>query len=134
MVPVQQQVGNSICGVMAIANGYHAVCGDDLATLTFHQEEMRNHLLTCIENERFTAFPLCQHPGEERSVSFVNIEMNCYCGRPHSWQDMIGCDGCNKWFHLDCSGIVHSIPDGDWFCSKCFTDYCTCTATYDTMQ
>ena len=28
VVPVQQQIGNSICGVMAIANGYHAICGD----------------------------------------------------------------------------------------------------------
>ena len=121
VVPVQQQIGTSICGVMAITNGYHAVCGDNLAALIFNQDELRNHLVTCIENERFTAFPLSQQPPEsevERSVSFVNIEVSCSCGKPDSWQDMVACDGCNKWFHIDCSGL-NSIPDGDWFCPVC---------------
>jgi hypothetical protein len=27
--------------------------------------------------------------------------------------------GCNKWFHLDCSGLVSGIPDEDWYCSEC---------------
>ena len=34
VVPVQQQIGTSICGVMAIANGYHAVCGDSIYSST----------------------------------------------------------------------------------------------------
>ena len=112
------------CGVMAIANGYHAVCGDNLSALKFNQDELRNHFVTCFENERFTPFPLSQQPPEseeEKSMSFVNIEVNCSCGKPDSWQDMVACDGCNKWFHLDCSGLnlVNSIPDGDWFCPVC---------------
>ena len=63
VVPVQQQIGTSICGVMAIANGYHAVCGDSLAALKFNQDELRNHLVTCFENERFT--PSQQPPESE---------------------------------------------------------------------
>ena len=69
---------NFTCGVMAKANGYHAVCGDSLAALKFNQDELINHLVTCFENERFTPFPLSQQqPGseEERSVPFVNIEV-----------------------------------------------------------
>ena len=34
VVAVQQQTGATECGVMAIANGYHAVCGDDLSKVS----------------------------------------------------------------------------------------------------
>ena len=124
VVPVPQQDDDSICGVMTIANGYHAICGSNLATLTYIQEEMRNHLASCMENELFIPFPTSQEPApasEDRTcgVSFINIEINCSCGRSDTWQDMVGCDGCNKWFHLDCSGLVSGIPDEDWYCLEC---------------
>ena len=42
-VAVQQQTME--CGVMAIANAYHAICGDDLAKVSFAEvDSMRNHL------------------------------------------------------------------------------------------
>ena len=37
---------------------------------------------------------------------------------------MIGCDGCDKWFHWTCVGINQSNKPGkndDWFCKKCTT-------------
>ena len=44
-VAVQQQTGSSECRVMAIANAYHAVSGDDLPKLKFLEvHSMRNHL------------------------------------------------------------------------------------------
>ena len=120
---VQQQTGASECGVMAIANGYHAICGNNLATMTFKQEEMRNHLSRCLEDTQFSPFPVhvsevpaCQMTS---TLKYINIEVNCFCGRPDSHQDMIGCDGCDKWYHLNCTELSDSVPDGDWFCSKC---------------
>ena len=106
VVPVSQQDDDSIlCGVMAIANGYHAVSGDNLAALTYIQGDMRNHLVRSMENELYTPFPASQEPApasEDRTcgMSFINIDINCSCGRPDSWQDMVGCDGCNMWYHL----------------------------------
>ena len=45
LVAVQQQTGSIECGVMAIANAYHAICGDDLSKLRFAEvDSMRNHL------------------------------------------------------------------------------------------
>ena len=35
---------------------------------------------------------------------------------------MIGCDGCDKWYHWSCVGINQSNKPGkndDWFCKKC---------------
>ena len=86
VVPVPQQDDDSICGVMAIANGYHAICGNNLATLTYIQEEMRNHLASCMENELFTPFPISQEPApasEDRTcgVSFINIETRAHTPR-----------------------------------------------------
>ena len=71
VVPVQQQIGTSICSVMAIANGYHAICGENSATLKFNQDELRNHLVTCFENEYFTPFPLSQQPPESEEEKSV---------------------------------------------------------------
>ena len=71
VVPVPQQDDDSICGVMAIANGYHAICGNNLATLTYIQEEMRNHLASCMENELFTPFPTSQEPALQVKTGLV---------------------------------------------------------------
>ena len=35
---------------------------------------------------------------------------------------MIGCDGCDKWFHWSCVGINQKNKPGkkdDWFCPDC---------------
>ena len=45
VIVVQQQTGSTECGVMAIANAYHAASGDDLSKLQFAEtNSMRNHL------------------------------------------------------------------------------------------
>lgn len=122
VVPVQQQIGTSICGVMAIANGYHAIRGDDLASTEFNHDQLRCHLASCFEKGHFSPFPMTEprQSTKERRVSFLNIEVNCRCGKSDSWQDMIGCDGCSKWYHLHCAGLADCvIPDGDWFCQMC---------------
>ena len=66
VVAVQQQTGAKECGVMAITNGYHAVCGDDLSKVSFIPEEMRGHLSTCMENKLLTPFPMEITPGPDK--------------------------------------------------------------------
>ena len=39
------------------------------------------------------------HKAEQKHVL---IEVNCKCGHPDSFQDMVACDGCDHWFHLSC--------------------------------
>lgn len=41
------------------------------------------------------------------------------CGDPDDGSFMIGCDGCDEWFHGTCVGIIDDPGEVDWFCSSC---------------
>ncbi|CAL8360006.1 unnamed protein product [Lota lota] len=42
------------------------------------------------------------------------------CNKPDDGSPMIGCDGCNDWYHWPCVGILTAPPeDQQWFCVKC---------------
>ena len=118
IVPVQSQRGGTDCGVLAIAFAYHAVVGDNLAVITFDQSQIREHLAHCYQEKKLSPFPQRPIQRRPRKLRTLSIEMHCQCGRPDSMQDMIGCDSCNRWFHLNC-GNVTSIPVDDWFCYDC---------------
>ena len=121
VVPVQQQTGDTECGVMAIANAYHATIGDDLTTMTFsEQEDQRKHLSMCFESKKFSTFPhsKCVSLQQPQHIHYINIEVSCKCQRPDSYQDMIECDKCDKWYHLNCARLT-TIPEGDWYCVQC---------------
>ena len=49
-VNVQTQQGGTDCGVFAIAMATSLGCGDNPAQLTFQQENLREHLLKCLES------------------------------------------------------------------------------------
>ena len=59
VMAVQQQTGSGAteCGVMAITNGYHAICGNDLSKVSYIPEKTREHLSRCMENKVLTPFP-----------------------------------------------------------------------------
>lgn len=50
-------------------------------------------------------------------------ELYCDCRQPHGGRFMIGCDGCEEWYHGDCVGIreadVPNTPDYRWYCKTC---------------
>ena len=50
------------------------------------------------------------------------LECWCYCKRPESFDDMVGCDNPNceiGWYHLSCLGITaDDLPDS-WICPQC---------------
>lgn len=42
------------------------------------------------------------------------------CGRPDNGSPMIGCDGCDGWYHWICVGITEDPgATEDWFCKSC---------------
>ncbi|XP_059046873.1 transcription initiation factor TFIID subunit 3 [Achroia grisella] len=42
------------------------------------------------------------------------------CGRPDNGSPMIGCDGCDGWYHWLCVGISEEPgASEDWFCESC---------------
>ncbi|ACY70478.1 hypothetical protein DVIR88_6g0015 [Drosophila virilis] len=44
------------------------------------------------------------------------------CGKVDDGSAMIGCDGCDAWYHWTCVGILVAPNDNeDWFCRVCIT-------------
>ena len=54
---IQQQKGNSDCGVFAIAFAVHAALGTTIEEIEFNQYDMREHIVNCFRNGLFTPFP-----------------------------------------------------------------------------
>ncbi len=121
VVAVQLQRSGTDCGTLAIAFAYHAVVGDNLATTTFDQSQIRQQLAQCYLEMKLSRFPQQHPPVVPRPiVATVSIGMHCKCGQPDSIQDMITCDSCNQWFHLMCGGVFCTPADCEyWFCCDC---------------
>jgi transcription initiation factor TFIID subunit 3 len=44
------------------------------------------------------------------------------CGRQDDGSPMIGCDGCDAWYHWVCVGIQVPPDDSeDWYCRHCLS-------------
>ncbi|EDW83592.2 uncharacterized protein Dwil_GK13694 [Drosophila willistoni] len=62
-----------------------------------------------------------------RPSSYVDAEGNRIwicpaCGKVDDGSAMIGCDGCDAWYHWICVGIQVAPKDNDdWFCRVCIT-------------
>ncbi|XP_075711512.1 uncharacterized protein LOC142748301 [Rhinoderma darwinii] len=54
---VDQQRNTYDCGVFAVAFAYEFLTDDGDPTAVYHHEMMRNHLISCLQNGRMTAFP-----------------------------------------------------------------------------
>ena len=118
MVPFQQQVGGTKCGVFSIAAAYSAALGIKPHLVTFDADEMRRHLEQCLENEKLTPFPPTKKPVQKCRGKHVFIHVYCICGLPESYDtQMIECEQCQKWFHFKCMKLV-TEPDF-WVCPQC---------------
>ena len=120
MVPFQQQVGGTDCGVFSIAAAYSAALGIEPHLVTFDADEIRRHLERCFENEKLTPFPPTKMPVQKCRGKHVFIHVYCVCGLPESYDtQMIECEQCQKWFHFKCMKLV-TEPDS-WVCPQCST-------------
>ena len=83
---------------MAIANGCHAVCGDDLSKISSsHTNENERASISGIENKLLAPFPVEYEARMEQTLKHINIEVSCECKRLGKYQNMIACDGCDRW-------------------------------------
>jgi len=117
--PVQQQIGKDDCGAFAIAFAVHLLLGEKLEEVEFDQSQMRQHLLICFKERRFSAFPTKRKSGSRsRHFPYREIELYCTCLMPETYRDsMIECGGGELWFHTDCVGV--SCVRERWYCNFC---------------
>ena len=119
---IQQQTNSVDCGIFAIANAvqfclsyYH---GNDL--IQYDIPFMRDHLLHCIEHERFSPFPRIQTKAKlnKRKPIYIEIPCDCKCHLPNLMEEMVGCDAmqqqCSAWRHRSCAC---ADAEDDWLCT-----------------
>ncbi|KAM8793706.1 CXXC-type zinc finger protein 1-like [Eudromia elegans] len=58
---------------------------------------------------------------EEEEEEEENAPVYCVCRKPDINCFMIGCDGCNEWFHGECINITERMAKGirEWYCQGC---------------
>ena len=118
-VAVQLQTGTKDCGVLAIAIALHAALGHNLEEVTFNQRRLRKHLVDCFTEGRLTDFPVTSKKMIPRVVSKISfIPLYCHCRLPESFDDLVACEKCNKWYHHKCVQFENTHC-GDWFCKHC---------------
>ena len=57
LIKTQRQKGNKDCGLFAIAMATTIAFGKNPSKVTFCQESMRAHLVSCLNNQNFSLFP-----------------------------------------------------------------------------
>ncbi len=100
---VQQQSGGSDCGIYAIAFAVHLLRGDNIEDIDFDQEKMRSHLNSCFWRKKMLPFPTLSTKGCRITTYFpyFQLEVYCHCKMPETYGDMVECEECEEWYHID---------------------------------
>ena len=109
---------NKKIGLYAIAYATSLCHGDDVK---YNSQEMRQHLMHCLEAGIITRFP-STHRTNGPPLAEEDIPVYCYC-RIRQKGNMIECSNCEEWFHLK---YDHSVsrknwkkPSYSWLCRNC---------------
>ncbi len=99
---------------------YTAAQGKDVSKLEVTQEDLRDHICHCFEQQELTPFPLAYTMVQKSEKKHMWINTYCVCGLPESYDShMIMCDKCEGWFHFRCVGISTTLPPDTWACTDC---------------
>ena len=122
----QKQKGGSDCGVFAIAFALHAAMGHSVWGLEFDQLKIRSNHLKCLTEQKFTPFQTFDKQNKKpKKVYTKRIDVHSTCLIPDTYEDMVQCETCHKWFHTKCVGLL-SLPNCNdkWSCSSCMWAVC----------
>ena len=101
-IPVQSQQSVADCGLFAIAFAVARCLGNNPQTMVCIQEEMREHLMNCIESQKFTNVQFSVNTSW-RNTKIVSIKENTFCSCISIYDSaMVQCFECALWFHLRC--------------------------------
>ena len=124
VVGVQPQCGGADCGLFAISMAFDLCSGIDPFTQEVVQERMREHLVSCFEKGKISAFAKVPRKAMERRrriVNSVSVGIYCVC-RNVDVGEMVMCDVCCEWYHRRCISIPPEVFEKNsppWECPKC---------------
>ncbi len=103
---IECQTNSFDCGVYSLACATEIINGADPVLCKWDYQNMRQHLLSCLEVGSMTRFPVlgnrCIRFGMRVQKSILET-IYCICRKPNNKDmAMIECTSCCKWFHTDC--------------------------------
>lgn len=116
-VDVQRQIGSNDCALFAIAFAVNLCFGQDPHSVGYAQFSLRDHLLTCLENNKLTPFPTSRSRRLSRNREFNSQTVFVYCVCRQTWErsnssePLTQCCSCKEWFHQSCMDIDQKIVD-----------------------
>ena len=117
---IQQQHDYSQCGVFAIANAveycFSGKFWEEKHLNNYVISKMRNHLIICFENGKFTQFP-SQPTIRKGGTSLYEIPISCPCRLPDSIDRLVNCNTCDFKQHISCIGSKNNKVD--YICTNC---------------
>ena len=128
IVRVELQPNAYDCGVYAIANATELAQGRDPVLCVWKTNDMRKHLISCLESGQFSQFPLVKKRrgtlgGRVRTSIPVSIQC-IVCRMPNNKsKPMIRCSNCCCSYHLECVHLSSSkestSAQDQWICGDC---------------
>ena len=118
---VEKQTGTVDCALYAIAMITALWLKEDPIAIIFNQAELRPHFINILETKTITKFPILKvkHRITDRISYTQQCLVYCICRLPDDGREMVGCDVCHEWFHLDCLGLTEAPKTDIWYCSQC---------------
>ena len=126
IVRVKLQPNLHDCGVYAIAIATELAQGRDPVLCVWKMEEMRKHLIFCLENGQFSQFPLLKKRGTlgGHVRTSIPVSIQCIvCRMPNKNKPMICCSNCHCSYRLECvhlsSSKGNTSSNDRWICDDC---------------
>ena len=118
------QNGTADCGLFALASATALANGEEPGSFVFDQEQMRPHLIRCLETGKAEQFPIKKSRRKPKKVkSTVKVPVFCTCRMPkRSDFAMIECSACRESFHVDVCVDVNTWAfdrSTKWLCTSC---------------
>ena len=117
---VCKQSGTTDCGLYALAYCTSLLFGSDPCLSIYARDEMRPHLVSCLEKGSLTEFPTLRSrrlSNTKLVTSTIIIEICPICLKSDHGDLMVACELCKKWFHKEC--VPPFSGNIDWICSIC---------------
>ena len=96
----QLQNGACDCGLFCIANAVALANGKSPASFTWQQQNMRDHLLKCLEQKAITLFPHVSKLGHCKKEVHICSKF-CICLKHIPTAKMACCSVCSNCYHYD---------------------------------
>ena len=111
------------CGCYAIANAVTFCSGKSPSNIFLDSSSLRTHLNDCLNENKLTSFPTVEGERRQQRISsaVTREKVYCICRQGFGKKEMIECERCFEWFHLDCINITDKVIEqtGKWFCNDC---------------